>query len=303
MKTIKTALPLPAQVMVQFFRDKKNIGFEIDYDQSLANLRSPGPILQYLANLNLTQKSSLNTKKISCELLTHYVKMRDVCKVSELLDVHANVLYFLKYGEVLYPDALELFNYDDIVMFVKDNARLLVIQAALLNSIPLYVATSHTTDVDGDRSKHELVKTVDEKVHPEISVSLFNLFGHKEFLIRYLEETVPMDDQIYFKPHYDKPMYVGKTMFGWFAVPGNQYFNLYQHISDLAHTGPGRFELTELYLTLLNGNNDDDALSMFNEQIKDSGSIKNLLKLSNRDVAAINKTQRKAKKRAKKAAR
>ncbi|MNH27553.1 hypothetical protein D3C79_876700 [compost metagenome] len=78
MKTIKTALPLPAQVMVQFFRDKKNIGFEIDYDQSLANLRSPGPILQYLANLNLTQQSTLNTKKISGELLAHYMKMSDV---------------------------------------------------------------------------------------------------------------------------------------------------------------------------------------------------------------------------------
>lgn len=301
MKIIKTALPLPAQVMVQFFRDKKNIGFEIDYDQSLVNLRSPGPILQYLANLNLTQKSSLNTNKISCELLAHYVKMRDVCKVNELLDVHANVLYFLKYGEVLYPDALELFDYDDIVMFVKDNARTLIIQAALLNSIPLFVATSHTSDVTTERSEHELVKTVDEKVHPEISVSLFNLFGHKDFLIRYLEETVPMENQIYFKPHYDKPMYVGKTMFGWFAVPENQYFNLYRHINDTAWTGPGRFELAELYITLLNGNDDNDGLIAFNDQIKAAGSIKALLNLTNRDVSIINKKQRKAKKQAKKA--
>lgn len=302
MKTIKTALPLPAQVMVQFFRDKKNIGFEVDYDQSLANLRSPGPILQYLANLNLTQQSSLNTKKISCELLAHYVRMRDVCKVKELLDVHANVLYFLKYGEVLYEDALELFNYSDIVEFVKGNAHLLIMQAALLNSIPLYVATAHTTDVDEDRSKNELVTTVDEKVHPEISVSLFNLFGHDDFLIRYLEETVPMEDQIYFKPHYDKPMYVGKTMFGWFAIPENSYFNMYRHISDKVWTGEGRFELAQLYVTLLNGNDDNDGLKAFNAQIQSAGSVKELLNLTNRDVAAINKKQRKQKKQAKKAA-
>lgn len=300
MKTIKTALPLPAQVMVQFFRDKKNIGFEIDYDQSLTNLRSPGPILQYLANLNLTQQSSLITNKISGELLAHYVKMRDVCKVKELLDVHANVLYFLKYGEVLYEDALSLFDYDDIVSFVKDNARTVIMQAALLNSIPLFVATAHTTDVDCERSSHELVKNVDEKVHPEISVSLFNLFGHKDFLIRYLEETVPMDDQIYFKPHYDKPMYVGKTMFGWFAVPENQYFNLYRHINDHSWSGEGRFKLVELYTLLLHGNNDDDGLHVFNEQIQNAGSIKALLQLTNKDVAKINKTQRKAKKQAKK---
>lgn len=299
MKTIKTALPLPAQVMVQFFRDKKNIGFEIDYDQSLANLRSPGPILQYLANLNLTQQSTLNTKKISGELLAHYMKMRDVCKVKELLDVHANILYFLKYGEVLYEDALELFDYDDIVEFVKENPRLLIMQAALLNSIPLYVATAHTTDVDEDRSKNELVTTVDEKIHPEISVSLFNLFGHDDFLIRYLEEVIPMEDQIYFKPHYDKPMYVGKTMFGWFAIPENSYFNLYRHISDKAWTGPGRFELTELYVTLLNGNDDNDGLKAFNAQIQHAGSVKQLLNLSNKDVAIINKKQRKAKKKAK----
>lgn len=301
MKTIKTALPLPAQVMVQFFRDKKNIGFEIDYDQSLANLRAPGPILQYLANLNLTQQSSLTTKKISGELLAHYVRMRDVCKVKELLDVHANVLYFLKYGEVLYEDALELFDYDDIVEFTKNNAHLLVIQAALLNSIPLYVATCQTTDVDEDRSEHELVKTVDEKIHPEISVSLFNLFGHDDFLIRYLEHVVPMEHQIYFKPHYDKPMYVGKTMFGWFAIPENSYFNLYRHISDTVWTGVGRFELAELYVTLLNGNDDDDGLKAFNEQIKAAGSVKALLNLSNKDVATINKKQRKQKKQAKKA--
>ena len=299
MKTIKTALPLPAQVMVQFFRDKKNIGFEIDYDQSLANLRSPGPILQYLANLNLTQQSSLNTKKISCELLAHYMKMRDVCKVKELLDVHANILYFLKYGEVLYEDALELFDYDDIVMFVKEHPRLLIMQAALLNSIPLYVATAHTTDVDEDRSKNELVTTVDEKIHPEISVSLFNLFGHDDFLIRYLEEVIPMEDQIYFKPHYDKPMYVGKTMFGWFAIPQNSYFNLYRHISERAWSGTGRFELTQLYVTLLNGNDDNDGLKAFNAQIQHAGSVKELLNLSNKDVAIINKKQRKAKKKAK----
>lgn len=302
MKTIKTALPLPAQVMVQFFRDKKNIGFEIDYDQSLANLRSPGPILQYLANLNLTRQSTLNTKKISCELLAHYMKMRDVCKVKELLDVHANILYFLKYGEVLYEDALELFDYNDIVMFVQENPRLLIMQAALLNSIPLYVATAHTTDVDEDRSKNELVKTVDEKVHPEISVSLFNLFGHDDFLIRYLEEVIPIEDQIYFKPHYDKPMYVGKTMFGWFAIPDNSYFNIYRHISERACSGTGRFELTQLYITLLNGNDDNDGLKSFNAQIQHAGSVKELLNLSNKDVAIINKKQRKEKKQAKKAA-
>lgn len=302
MKTIKTALPLPAQVMVQFFRDKKNIGFEIDYDQSLANLRSPGSILQYLANLNLTQRSSINTKKISAELLAHYVKMRDVCKVNELLDVHANILYFLKYGEILYEDALDLFDYEDIVDFIKGNGRTLVIQAALLNSIPLYVATCHTSDVDAERSEHELVTTVDEKIHPEISVSLFNLFGHKDFLIQYLEETVPMENQIYFKPHYDKPMYVGKTMFGWFAIPENRYFNLYRHINDQAWSGEGRFKLAQLYATLLNSNDDSEGLAAFNAQIQQAGDVKTLLNLSNRDVAQINKLQRKAKKKAKKAA-
>lgn len=302
MKTIKTALPLPAQIMVQFFRDKKNIGFEIDYDQSLANLRSPGPILQYLANLNLTRHSSLTTKKISVELLAHYVKMRDVCKVDQLLDVHANVLYFVKYGEVLYEDALELFGYDDIVEFVKDNTKVVVMQSALLNSIPLFVATAHTADVDVERSDHELVNVIDEKVHPEISVSLFNLFSHKDFLIRYLEETVPMEDQIYFKPHYDKPMYVGKTMFGWFATPKNQYFNLYRHINDSMWSGMGRFELTSLYISLIRGNNDEAAIERMHAQIQDAGSVRELLSLTNRDVAEINKKLRKAKKQAKKAA-
>lgn len=298
---IKTALPLPAQVMVQFFRDKKNIGFVIDHEQSLKNLRSESSIVQYLANLNLTQQSTLVTNKISCELLAHYVRMRDVCKVRELADVHANVLYFLKYGEVLYPEVLEKFDYDDIVMFVKDNARTLVIQAALLNSIPLFVATSHTTDADAERSEHELVKNIDEKIHPEISVSLFNLFTHKDFLIRYLEQPIPMEDQIYFKPHYDKPMYIGKTMFGWFAAPENQYFALYRHINEMAFKGTDRFNLVRLYIEMLNGADDSEGLQRLNKQIADAGSVKELLGLSNKDVAEINKRLRKEKKQGKKA--
>lgn len=296
---IKTALPLPAQVMVQFFKDKKNIGFEIDYDQSLANLRSPKSIIQYLANLNLTQQSTFVTKKISVDLLQSYVYMRDVCKVEQLADVHANVLYFLKYGDVLYEDALELFDYDDIVEFVRENYKALEIQSALLNSIPLFVATSHTTDVDADRSEHELVNVVDETIHSAISVSLFNLFSHKHFLIQYLEEAVPMENQIYFKPHYDKPMYVGKTMFGWFATPQNSYFSLYRHVNELAADGPGRFELADLYLTMLHGAEDEDGLERFSNQLKAVGSVKELLNLSNKDVATINKRLRKLKKQAK----
>ncbi|MNW04657.1 hypothetical protein D3C71_2007750 [compost metagenome] len=97
-------------------------------------------------------------------------------------------------------------------------------------------------------------------------------------------------------------MYVGKTMFGWFAIPQNSYFNMYRHISDNAWSGQGRFELTQLYLTLLNGNDDNDALKAFNAQIQHAGSVKELLNLTNRDVAAINKKQRKQKKQAKKAA-
>lgn len=300
MKTIKTALPLPAQVMVEFFKDKKGVFFEVDYEQSLKNLRTPQAILNYIANLQLNVKLVID--KIPKELLASYASMRDVVRVEELTRVHGNLLYFCKYGEVLYEDTLELFDYDDIIEYLKEYTQSTIVQMALLNSIPLFTMTSLGTVPHQDRSTNELVTTIDHVTHPEISVNLFQLFQYDTFLVRYLEKPVAIEDQIYFKPHFDTNMYGGKTMFGWFAVPGNLYFALCEHIAERTHSGYDRLQLLQMYAGLLAQTNDPDALIALSDAVNASGSVKNMLSMTRLDVAKANRQMRRHKKLAKRAA-
>lgn len=299
MKTIKTALPLPAQVMVEFFKDKKGVFFEVDYEQSLKNLRTPQAILNYIANLQLNVKLVID--KIPKELLASYASMRDVVRVEELTRVHGNLLYFCKYGEVLYEDTLELFDYDDIIEYLKEYTQSTIVQMALLNSIPLFTMTSLGTVPHQDRSTNELVTTIDHVTHPEISVNLFQLFQYDTFLVRYLEKPVAIEDQIYFKPHFDTNMYGGKTMFGWFAVPGNLYFALCEHIAERTHSGYDRLQLLQMYAGLLAQTNDPDALIALSDAVNASGSVKNMLSMTRLDVAKANRQMRRHKKLAKRA--
>lgn len=297
MKIIKTALPLPAQVMVEFFKNKKGVCFEVDYEQSLKNLRTPQAILNYIANLQL--KAELVVDKIPKELLAAYSIMRDVVNIESLTRTHGNLLYFCKYGEVIYEDTLERFSYEDIVDYLKDNAESTLIQLALLNSIPLFVATSLGSEPDDDRADHELVSTIDSVIHNEISVNLFQLFKYDTFLVEFLENPVPIEQQIYFKPHFDTNMYGGKTMFGWFAVTGNLYFGLCQHVASKIHNGVDRFELTRLYAGLMALTGDTAGIVRLSNQVSEAGSVAKLLRMSRKDEAEMNRLVRRDKKRAK----
>lgn len=297
MKTIKTALPLPAQVMVEFFKNKKGVFFEIDYATSVANLRTPQAILNYVANLKLN--ASLQVDKVPVELLASYSVMRDVVQIEQLTRIHANLLYFCKYGKVLYEDTLELFPLESIVEYVQANSHDVMVQLALLNSIPLFVATSVDADPDTVRCEHELVKVVDTELRPAISVNLFQLFSYEEFLVMFLEQNVPIEQQVYFKPHYDTNMYGGKTMFGSFAVEGNLYFGLCQYLHEMQRDGVSRFNLTRLYAGLMNLTNDVKGLKDLNDMVNEAGSVAALLNLTRRDQAAVNRQVRRDKKRAK----
>lgn len=295
MSLIETALPLPAEVMVRFFKDKANATFAIDYEQSLTALRSPQAILNYIANLKLNVVK-LNNCTITAELMHAFATMRDKCEVEPLTVVLANILYFCKYGEILYEDAFDSFGFEAIVDYVTKFSHTVMIQSAFLNSMPLFSITSEGSEPDEDRRSNSFVKTIDTKVHPEITTNLFNLFTHDNFLIQFLETAVPLENQIYFEPHFDKNMYQGKSLFGWYAVAKNTYFLLCKHITDSAKKASSRIELVDLYAQLLSGVEDHTKLDVLNKEIQDKGGILNYVGANRKEVAEYNKNARKLKK-------
>lgn len=300
MKTINTVLPLPATVMVEFFKDKKGNKFVIDYAQSLQNLRTPQAILNYVANLKLVVEFDFD--KIPVDLLGAYIGMRDVVRCEQLTKAHANVLYFWKYQQPAYEEALPLFDYAEIVEAIKTYTNDLLIQMAFLDSMPLYMSTCLNSTEDTDRSQHELVTTIDDNVHKCISVNLFNLFSLKSFLVRFLETAIPVEKQIYFRPHFDTNMYAGQTLFGWFAVPTNSYFLMWHYLSNKMTSGAGREQLLQLHAGFLDDLGDQEGLQALAEQLRTAGSVQSLLNLTRRDVAEVNRRVRRDKKRAKRAA-
>jgi len=295
MPLIKTALPLPADVMVRFFKDKVNTTFAIDYEQSLTALRSPQAILNYIANLKL-KVVHLSHCEITTDLMHAFATMRDKCEVEPLTKVLANILYFCKYGEILYEEVFDVFGFDQIVDYVTKFSHTVVIQSAFLNSLPLFTITSEGSEPDQERSSNPLVKTIDRKVHPEITANLFNLFTHDHFLIQFLENAVPLEDQIYFEPHFDRNMYQGKSLFGWYAVAQNTYFLLSKHITDSAKTASTRIGLVDLYAQLLGGVEEHAKLAELRDEISRKGGILNYVGANRKEVAEFNRNARKLKK-------
>jgi hypothetical protein len=297
MKRISTSLPLPAQAMVEFFKDKKGIEFDIDYEQSVQNLRTPQAVLTYIANLKLV--CNLSIEKVPAELLKAYISMRDVVQVEQLTKVHANLLYFCKYGEVLYEDELASFDFNDMVQFVADNGPAIYTQLTLLNSIPLFVETARSADPDRDRSDHPAVRFIDDATYPEISVNLFQLFTLDTFLISFLEDSAPLEEQVYFKAHYENNMYAGKTMFASFASPDNAYFALCHQVTLASVSGVERFKLANAYLKALEVTNPEQAATEL-QSAEAAGGLNRLLNITRKDQAIINRRIRQEKKRVKK---
>lgn len=297
MKIIKTALPLPAPIMVEFFKNKTGIKFVIDYEQSITNLRTPQALLNYIANLRLV--CDLDVEKMPSELLSTYMTMRDTVQIEQLTRIHGNLLYFCKYGETLYSDTLNLFTYEDMVQFVDDHADEISTQMIMLDSLPLFVETARGITEDDIRSEHPAVTTIDDNYYPELSVNLFQLFTYDVFLVQFLEHSIELSSQVYFKHHYEENMYGGMTMFAKFGVADNPYFTLCQNIGLTAESGLYRHKVATMYLDVvaaLTTNRVDD----YEQEIEKAGGLNVLLKLTRKDQAEIKRSIRRDKKRAKK---
>lgn len=210
-------LPLSPQQMVDFFKDKDRV-FLINYEESLKNFQTPRFLLMYVANLGLV----CNVDKITDELLAEYMVMKEFADIVNLRRAHANVVYVGKYeSSLLYVDDewIELFPYDRVVQFIQDHPVLVLAHMSFLNSLPLYALTRIESTNREDLSSKVVEGTIDE-----LGFSLLHLLSLKDFLMMYLQQNVPLEDQLYFSRYFDEYMYGGKNLFAYFENPNNLFY-------------------------------------------------------------------------------
>ena len=134
-------LPLSPTAIVHYFSNKDDL-YDVDFDSSINNLTEVSMLL-YLSNLGI----KCNINKITTKLLVNYMTIKEFVDIPVLAETMANVLYFAKYGEVVYEEALQLYSVEDIKTFISLNMNMVTDQLMFLDSIFLFILSS-TDDFD-----------------------------------------------------------------------------------------------------------------------------------------------------------
>lgn len=207
-------LPLSPTDMVEFFQDKTQ-AYLVDLDETMKSLDERS-ILLYLANLKI--KASFT--KVTHKLLKEYMSLKDFVDVPMLTAVHANVLSYVKYGEIFFEEATELFSVDDITTFAKDNVDVVADQCVFLDSFFLYIVTRELKE-DEEVTQTELF---DNDLHDTLGFTLISLITYQDFMIMYMRSMPDLDHQTYYSRYFDDYMFKGKNLFHY--VHSSLYFGL-----------------------------------------------------------------------------
>jgi len=213
---VKTILPLSPLDMVEFFKDKEKI-FLIDYVESKKEM-SAKSILIYLSNLQI----NCEFDSIDAELVTEYLYLKDLCNTPELDVFVANLVYFDKYNEP-YLDTQSFADFG--VEVLKENAEVINFYKRIMESSTLYILS---------KNFEELKENESEEQYPTRSGFCFlNLYKIPDFLIMFLADIKPLEDQIYFDEYFDNDNYIfkGKNLFEYFAHDDNLFYKYLVNLS------------------------------------------------------------------------
>lgn len=197
-------LPLSPTDMVEFFKDK-SVLHVIDVDNTADDMNERSMLL-YLANLGI----HCSFTRITNELMAEYIVLKETVDSPDLIGVHANILGYIKYQEILYPELESAFPVDRIIDFAEANAETLAEQLVFLDSFLLY-AMSRQEDV----SASELSSNTDDELHESISLALISLLNFEDFMIMYSRDIPRLSEQTYYTRYFDDYMFRGKNLFDY----------------------------------------------------------------------------------------
>jgi len=231
-----TVLPLSPEDMVEFFKDKER-RYTIDYRGSLENLQSPKFLLTYIANLGI--RCDMN--ECPDELMAEYMILKEQAPVRNLCIAHGNILSMGKHGE-MWEDVDELFDVERTVAFIQNHPDLVLMQMAFLNSLPLFTLTRMDLEPDSGEGEPNIREHLPEGVvetdaaYEELGFTLLDLIMKEDFLLYYLHDNPPMEDQIYFTRYFEEYMFGGRNLFYYLYKETNGYMSLVR-LATLAAKG------------------------------------------------------------------
>ena len=165
---------------------------------------------------------------LSDELIELYMTHKKLTDIRNLQIIHANILYFAKYDEPLYPQTLDQFGPDRLAAFVAGHSELVKYHVAFMNSTQLYMYTQMEEEL---KEKGEYQKT--DQTFPQLGFALLRLFGLEEFMPIFLAKNPPLADQIYFVRYFEEPMFSGKPLYVHFHHENNMYAGLLLAVAQM----------------------------------------------------------------------
>lgn len=196
---VRYTLPLKPEEVTNIFLKSGEVDFEISVDG-----QDPKTSIMFLKNL----KKPINVVEFDEEFLKEYMVSSHLIWATNLTKVHANILYFNKYGNVLYSEVLGEFSVKLIENFVNSERELVNAQREFLESMPLFLTVStmivseEVEDSDGliktmrnDTKAMEFVEHGIPSEHiievdtPLIGFNIVQVCNLENYLFRYIDES------------------------------------------------------------------------------------------------------------------
>ena len=78
-------------------------------------------------------------------------------------------------------------------------------------------------------------------MYDEIGISIPLLFGFEDFLLMYLHQNIPVEDQLYFTRYFDEYIFGGKNLFAFFDSEENSFMGLVK-LATAAASGDKQYQ-------------------------------------------------------------
>ena len=198
-QVVRYSLPLKPEEVTSIFLKHEEIDFEISVDG-----QEPKTAIMFLKNL----KKPIAVVGFDKEFLKEYMVSSHLIWATNLAKVHANILYYNKYGHQLYDDVLGEFSLRDIEEFVDTEQDLINAHREFLESMPLFLTVSTMIESKDVEESDGMIRTVrddkkamafvssalpDENIieedTPLIGFNIVQVCGLQNYLFRYIDES------------------------------------------------------------------------------------------------------------------
>lgn len=226
MRVIETELPLSMEVVSDFYADKENTVFRLNYKESAVK---GSAFVNYCANLelNATIDFSDTDFKEKCEIVKAVMENPVISELQDIVCEIGQMLLYLRGVEIqLLPPDKQLFSGEQRVEFIKDNPKLFLHWLTFFNSLLVFMFS--IIQVTEDENKLPFLKNKNIKeVTPRITdanfvgKSVITLMQRPSFIEAFFSVPVDNDLLCYLDVQFEEYCYKQKNLYHYFATEDN----------------------------------------------------------------------------------